>query len=335
MKQPKGIVIYGVGNVGCSLARLATERGWPVVAAVNRPGAKVGRRLSEIAGCALPDDPIVCASLAEAIAGRVADVALVAVGDSLVEHMDLYRTCMARGLHVITASVEASYPKAVSPAVAADIDAFAREHGVVFNGSGFPDVFRIGLGALMAGASTRIDRLVHSSLVDIGPHGPEVARLAGAGLDARSFAMAFGAKHAGRLPFYQILNHHAVEAAGLTVRDISCIIEPVFSAIHHKLGAVDIPPGVTTGSRMVTRAATHEGVEFVGMNEIRIAEAGEVEFVEWQVEGPAPVKVRATDYDSGMSTNTQILNRIPDVLAAAPGLRTTAELGPPRFIGRR
>jgi 4-hydroxy-tetrahydrodipicolinate reductase len=333
MRAPKGIVIYGVGNVGCGLTRLAAERGWPVVAAVNRPGFKVGHRLSGLAGCTLSRDPVVHDNLQSALRGVAADIALVGVGDSLADYMDIYRACMERRLNVITASVEASYPKAVSPKLAAEIDMLARANGVVFNGSGFPDIFRIGLIQLLAGASTRIERITHRSLVDIGPHGAEVARLSGTGLSEKAFRAAFDPAQSGRVPFYQVLNHHAVEAAGLTVRSIGCTIEPVPARALRTHRGIDVPVGHALGSRMTTRIETAEGFEVVGLNEIRLAVEGEEDFLEWRIEGPSPVAARLTGYDAGMATVTQMINRIPGVLAAEPGLRTTAELGPPRFLG--
>ena len=44
------IAIYGVGQYGTMIARLAAERGWPIAAAFNRAGPKVGQDLGRIAG---------------------------------------------------------------------------------------------------------------------------------------------------------------------------------------------------------------------------------------------------------------------------------------------
>src|SRR5512139_349169 len=44
------IVIYGVGQYGCFIARLAAEKGWPIVAAFNRAGPKIGQDIGRVAG---------------------------------------------------------------------------------------------------------------------------------------------------------------------------------------------------------------------------------------------------------------------------------------------
>ena len=44
------IVIYGMGQFGQLIARLATEKDWPVVAAFNRAGPKIGQDVGRLAG---------------------------------------------------------------------------------------------------------------------------------------------------------------------------------------------------------------------------------------------------------------------------------------------
>src|SRR3546814_10755718 len=44
------IIINGVGNVGRRLVRFCDAKGWPIVAAYNRAGEKVGKDVGELAG---------------------------------------------------------------------------------------------------------------------------------------------------------------------------------------------------------------------------------------------------------------------------------------------
>ena len=44
------IVIYGISQFGQYVARFAVQKGWPIVAAFNRAGAKVGQDLGRLAG---------------------------------------------------------------------------------------------------------------------------------------------------------------------------------------------------------------------------------------------------------------------------------------------
>jgi 2,4-diaminopentanoate dehydrogenase len=44
------VMIYGVGYYGAEAVRILVKRGWPIVAAVNRAGPKIGQDLGQIAG---------------------------------------------------------------------------------------------------------------------------------------------------------------------------------------------------------------------------------------------------------------------------------------------
>lgn len=331
MRVPKGVLIYAVGVVGCGVTRICAGRGYPVAAAVNRPGAKIGRRLSELAGCALAPDPIVRASLEEALADSAADIAIFSVSDGLAENMAVYRELLSRGISVISCGLQASYPKVVSPELADELDAVARKHGTVFYGTGFQDAFRMWLPAVLSAACNQIARVTNRSLVDIAPHGPGAAQLGGAGLSADEFRAAMS--RYGTITPYQVLIHQGVETMGLSVESVTSTIEPVFAEKPFRRGAFDIPAGKTLGSRTVTRIAARGGVEATAINDLRLAQEGEADYVEWEIEGPSPLKCRLAGYDASLATVAQMVNRIPDVLAAAPGLKSAADLGPARFRG--
>ena len=49
MSVPR-VAVYGVGRYGSAVVRLAHEKGWPVVAAYNRAGTKVGQDVGRAAG---------------------------------------------------------------------------------------------------------------------------------------------------------------------------------------------------------------------------------------------------------------------------------------------
>ena len=49
MTKPR-IVIYGIGQYGSYVARFAVQKGWPIIAAFNREGSKVGQDLGRVIG---------------------------------------------------------------------------------------------------------------------------------------------------------------------------------------------------------------------------------------------------------------------------------------------
>ena len=331
MMKPKGVLIYGAGIVGCTATRLSAGLGYPVTAAVNRPGAKIGRRLSEIAGCKLDPDPVVRAGLDEALEGVEANIAIHAVSDNLAENMPVYRALLERGIRIISCGLQASYPKAVSADLAGELDGIARQHGSVILGTGFQDAFRMWLPTVLAAACSGIERIANRSLVDIAPHGPAVAALGGVAMDEREFRAAMS--RYGAITPYQVLMHQAVETIGFTVTSITSTIEPVFAEMPYRRGAFEIAAGKTLGSRTITRIVAGNGIEAIAVNDLRLALEGEEDYLEWELGGTSPLKCRLSGYDAGLATVAQMVNRIPDVLAASPGLKSAADLGPARFRG--
>ena len=48
-RKPR-LVLYGIGQYGQMMVRFADKKGWPIVAAYNRAGAKVGQDIGRLAG---------------------------------------------------------------------------------------------------------------------------------------------------------------------------------------------------------------------------------------------------------------------------------------------
>ena len=46
-RKPR-LVLYGIGQYGQMMVRFADKKGWPIVAAYNRAGAKVGQDIGQI-----------------------------------------------------------------------------------------------------------------------------------------------------------------------------------------------------------------------------------------------------------------------------------------------
>ncbi len=333
MVTPRGIIVYGAGSVGGRVAGLAAARGWALAGAINRPGPKIGQDLGTLAGLEAPLGVTVSDDLDGLLAGAEADVAVVAVSDSIRDNMPIYARLMAAGLDVVCAGAEASYPRAVSVELADEIDRTAKENGVTFTGTGFQDVYRVWMAKILCGACTRLGAVAHRSLVDVGQHGAAAARLVGVGLSSEDFrARTAGAERSGP-SIYRVFLEHATAAAGRRVLSGQERIEPVLLDEAVDCPALDltVEPGVCVGTRIAIQIATEEGVAFRAENELRLLGATEREFLEWRIDGDSPATVTLSGLDSGTGTAAALVNRIPQVLAAPAGLVTLDRLGPPHI----
>ena len=81
---------------------------------------------------------------------------------------------------------------------------------------------------------------------------------------------------------------------------------------------VEIVTWVLSGSLRHSDSAGHSGV----------VRPGEVEHMLWTVEGRPSLTITTERRDSAHATAGSFFNRIPDVIAAPPGIVTISEMGP-------
>src|SRR5215207_8774083 len=95
------IAIYGMGQFGQMIARFAVKKGWPVAAAYNRAGPKVGQDVGRLAGLERDLGVLVQDCETADYAGLDADVGVVMHRDLLCDNMDAYRRLIGAGLNVL------------------------------------------------------------------------------------------------------------------------------------------------------------------------------------------------------------------------------------------
>jgi 4-hydroxy-tetrahydrodipicolinate reductase len=328
--QPKGVLIYGTGEVGQAVARLVLARGWPIAGAVNRAGAKVGRDLGELAGLE-PSGVIVEDAATANLRGCGADIAVLAVNDNLASNLPIHRRLLEAGLNVVCIGAESSYPEAVDAGMAGEIDSVAKANDVTLTGCGFWDTYRLWSMRVLAGPCTALRGLRHYGLTNANRYGAALAGALGIGGDPAGDPAARAG--GGGDSIYRVLMYQAVASLGLTVTGVRQRQEAVTSDQPLEcvaLGRV-IAPGEVTGMRSVIEVDTREGVPAVAEIELRLTEPGEEESMGWIIDGDPPVEMRLSGIDTGHATVSSAVCRIPDVIAASPGLVTTDGMGPIRM----
>ena len=326
--NPPAIALYGLGQYGQLVARFALDKGWPIVAAYNRPGGKVGRDLGEVIGHDDLTGIIVQDTETADYESAKADIAVVAVTDSLAINMHAYRRLLSAGMNVICHAVEAYFPYGNDAELAREIDTLARDNGVTFCGSGIWDMSRIWTGIMVAGPCTEITSLFHRSITEATTGGREILLKTGVGqtpLQFKEKTRGFNAANA-----YQTINEHVLTALGYTIKSSDSYLKPIIATKDTEcemLGRT-IPKGDCIGTRSVTNTHTIEGVTAKSHVEVRLFEDGEQEHTLWSVEGKPATRIRVERDDSRHATASSLFNRIPDVLSANPGLTTVSQLGP-------
>lgn len=334
-QEPSGVVLYGPGAIGQQVARLLLERNWPIAAVLNRAGPKVGKDLSELCDLPAPTGIVVQDEQAFDPQDVAADIAIITSTDRVAINLPVYERFLSAGLNVICVGCEASWPAAASPEIADRIDALAREKGVTFTGSGFQDVQRHWLGRALVGTCTQLRAFEHSSATDIAPHGAETARLVRAGLSPKEFAESVAAAGQGEVSIYRVFFEQFARSLAIEIESVEESLEPCFLDADQYCPPLDrvIPAGQVVGTQYKTVIRAKGGIIGTARNELRLFASTEVPVIGWKVDGDPPAELRVTGFDSYQGTAAPLVNRIPDVLRAPPGLVTLDRLGPPSFPG--
>ena len=266
-----------------------------------------------------------------------ADIAIVAISDRLENNFDAYRRLMGAGANVICHGTESYYPQGIDAKICDELDRLAKKNGVTFTGVGIWDMSRIWSGILVAGGCTHINSMVQTSITDVERVGKRLAQIVGVGMSQEDFAVNIGdcSPGAGLVSdLYKTIPIKFLTAIGYTVTSVEERREPVLfdAPIYSAVLERDIPPGECAGVRIVAEAETQEGVFAAANIELRVFQEGEVEHMKWRIEGRPSSTITVEREDSSYASAACVFNRIPDVIAAEPGVKVVSELGIPSTV---
>ena len=324
------LVVYGIGQFGKHVVRFAVQKGWPIVAAFNRAGDKVGKDVGELAG--IEKLGVIVQDCDSANYDDLdADIGVVATTNLLELNYEAHARLLSARLNVLCHGTESYYPQGNNIEAAAKLEKLANEMDVTFTGSGIWDMSRIWSGLLVAGPTTELTSLFHSSSTDIVPQctSPEQTLPFGNTLTIEEFH-ARGLSNNPIAKSYKTIPEHVLVGLGYTITDTKAYVEPAtFDEDYDSafMGCI-IPAGNCVGIRIVAEIETAEGVSARSEIEVRHFQENDVEHMFWEVNGDPKARVRVEREDSSYMSAACLFNRIPDVIAAPPGIQLVSQLGP-------
>jgi hypothetical protein len=329
--RPVRAIVYGVGAMGSIMARLMLEKDVEIVGAVARSPQKVGRDLGDVAGL----DTLVGVTV-ESDARRAleagADIAVVAAASYVGVMFEHFKLCLEHRCNVVTIEEETVWPWATTPDLAEELDAVGKRHGATLAASGAQDVFWLNLVTTLLGASHRIEAVSGRCTWNADDYGPEVARHVHLGETPEEFDR-FVEEH-GWPDFVVRSNLEAlVASAGLTTGSVSASVRPVVAPSDiwsHGLGRI-IASGRLLGVVDSATIETREGPVFAFEMAGCVYPEGSLDTNEWTVQGEPDLHLFNDRVPTRLITCTSVINRIPDVIAASPGLVTLDRLPRPRY----
>jgi 2,4-diaminopentanoate dehydrogenase len=318
------VVHFGVGPIGAGIVRLAARKpGLEIVGAIDL--ANVGNDLGEVAGVGRRLQVPIGGDAAEVLRRTRPDVVLHATGSEVEKIFPQLEAVIRSGARVVSTCEELSYPFRTHPEPAAAIDRLAREHEVAVVGTGvnpgfLMDTWPLAMTAVCQEVSAvRVERVQDASLRRF-PFQKKIG--AGRTLDEFQRLAAAGAiRHVG------LAESIAMIAAGLDweLDEIEETIEPVVAQAEIRGEAVTVKPGQVAGVRQVGRGI--KGGKALITLDFQAALGAKEPYDAVFITGTPNMEVVIKGGTPGdLATAAMVVNTIPRILAAPPGLLTMKDL---------
>ena len=330
------VLQFGLGPIGLESLKLAAEQAWlEIVGGVDIDPAKIGRSLADLTGVPSLAAATVHPSLAAAFAAAgKPDVILHTAGSSAALSFEQMRPALEAGVSVASTCEELIYPALNTPELAASFDELCRRTGARIAGTGVNPGFVMDiLPICLTGVSREVRSIYVERVVNASTRRQPLQAKIGSGQNPDDFRAKFAAGRAGHAGFRQsvaLLAH----AMGWKLDEIRETCEPVVATSRVVTKFFDVAPGQSLG--------IHQRCYGLAGGETKI-------FLDLQMylDAPLPhdaVVIRGRPdlnlvLNGGVAgddaTVAALINIVPRLLAAAPGVRLMTELAVPSWRNPR
>ena len=319
------VIQYGLGPIGCAVARHVVERaGLVLVGGVDIGPAKVGEDVGQVIGLDSSLGFNVAEKLAQVLAQAEADMAL----HTTSSYFELFKPqvieILKAGLDVVSTAEELSFPWLSHPEEAAEIDAVARRAGRTVLGTGInPGFLMDTLPLSLTAICQRVDRIDVTRVINAAARrGPFQAKI-GCGLTVDEFDVMMAAGRMGHVGLAESIGV-IFQTLGVGLARYASSVEPLVTDRLITTDRLDVQPGQVKALKQVARGYTEEG-EFVRLTFVAALEA-EDEGDIIRVTGRPDLEVRLKGTNGDVATVAIVVNAIQRVREAAPGLVTMRDL---------
>lgn len=328
------VVMVGLGPIGQAIAKgILKKRGFSIVGAVDVAPELVGKDLGEVLGLDRKLGVTVVPDLDKLLDEVRADVAVIATKSYLPDVYPQIEACVKHCVNVVSTCEELSYPYYRYPELSARIDSLAKQYGVTVLGTGInPGYLMDALPIMLTGACTEVESVRVIRMMDSKKRRIPYQRKIGTGLSPEEFRRMIEEK--------KITGH-----VGLTES-----IAMIAAALGWKLDEIkEFPPEPVIADREVTTAyTTVKPGQVAGLKSIAhgIKEGKPVIILEFIshalveeehdtviIEGTPRIEEKKIGGVHGdIGTVAVVINMIPKVIKAAPGLVTMKDLPIPSAL---
>ena len=323
---------FGMGPIGIESIRLAATKGWlRCIGAVDLDPAKIGKSVGQLSG----DDKLAGArvyqSFEELCEVTKPDIMLHTAGSKAQQSMEQFLPIVERGISVASTCEELLFPRLRAAAMTERFDKMCRESGARVVGTGVNPGFVMDvLPIFMTGVSRSVRSIYVERVVNATTRRGPLQKKIGSGMEADAFRKLFAegkAGHAGLKESAALIAH----AMAWTLDELTETCEPIVTDCSIRTQHVEVAAGQTCGLHQRC-VGTVRGAVKVELDLKMYLEATDPHDA-LRIDGEPPLEVLVKGGVAGdQATVAALINVIPRLLKAEPGMRLMTDLAVPAWI---
>jgi hypothetical protein len=326
------VMHYGLGPIGAAIARQIAQRpGFKIVGGIDIDPAKEGRDLGDVVGHKKRLGVTVSSDAKKALKTAKPDVVVLCTSSSIKKVMPQIEEILKTKTPIVSTTEELSYPGYTHIRQARQIHESAKKAKVAVLGTGVNPGFAMdALPIALTAVCERVDRVAVNRVQDARIRRLPFQQKIGAGLTTEQFQKKVddgSVRHVGMTESIAMI----ADALGWTLDRITDDIESKLASVTISSEFLAVDPGYVCG-------IIQDGVGYrKGEPVIRLhmeAYLGAPEsYDSVDIEGSPRLSMKiAGGIHGDVATASIVVNSIPHVLNAAPGLHTMRDLPLPSFF---
>jgi len=326
------VVHFGLGPIGAAVAKeIAARPGFKIVGGIDTDPAKVGRDLGDVVGLPRRLGVKVSGDPAATLKKARPHVVLLCTSSSMKQVMPQLLTVLRAKVPIVSTTEELAYPSYTHVRLARQVHALAKKAKVAVLATGVnPGFVMDALPITMTAVCQRVDRVTVHRIQDARHRRLPFQQKIGAGLTTEQFQKRVdegSIKHVGFTESIAMI----ADSLGWTLDRITDHVEPKLAQVTVSSEFLAVDPGYVCG-------IVQEGIGYRKKEpairlrmEAYLGAPDPFDLIE--IDGNPRLSVRiAGGVHGDVATAAIVVNSIPKVLEATPGLRTMRDMPLPSFF---
>jgi 2,4-diaminopentanoate dehydrogenase len=329
------VLPFGLGPIGAAIVKqLAARPGFKIVGAIDIDPAKVGRDLGDVVGLPKRLGVKVSDAAAKVLKTAKPDVVVLCTSSSIKKVMPQIETILKAKTAIVSTTEELSYPGYTHIRQARQIHAWAKKAKVAVLGTGVNPGFAMdALPIALTGVCERVDRITVHRVQDARIRRLPFQQKIGAGLTTEQFQKKVddgSVRHVGLTESIAMI----ADAMGWPLDRITDDIQPKLASVTVSSEFLAVDAGYVCG--IIQDGVGYRKNDAVIRLHMEAYLGAPESYDSVEIEGSPRISSKiAGGIHGDIATASIVVNSIPKVLSASPGLHTMRDLALPSFFPGR